>query len=168
MPFFRPRVNGGDVTTTAHGDTPFSAKKRDDAATAMTKWIPVEVIACYQALAAALGNSIYVWLPYAIPAGMIVTFGWIAFATEQKKGKSTAQSKSPSAEEYSQRSIAWRQSIVSTIAFGFWAAGSTSADAWIDIAPWWNSGFNPLLFAIGGVLLPICDGMLRHFGVPQD
>ena len=130
MAMLRPRVAGGDVTTTDG-----------------------EVIACYEAVTAAFGNSIAAALPYVIPAGMLVTFGWIAFATEDKRPTSA---------------IAWRQAWVSSSAFAFWVAGSTSADIWKLIVPWWNPAFNPALFAIGGVLLPIIDGILRRFGVRQD
>jgi hypothetical protein len=152
MAILRPRVDGGDVTD-ADGTVAIGRARKDDPSTAITKWIPVEVIACYEAVTTAFGNSIAAWLPYVIPAGILVTFGWIAFATADKKAKSA---------------IAWRQAWVSSFAFAFWVAGSTSADIWRLIVPGWNSAFNPALFAIGGVLLPIVDGVLRRLGIRQD
>jgi hypothetical protein len=152
MAILRPRVAGGDETPT-DGTISIGSAKRDDPATAIIKWIPVEVIACYEAVTAAFGNSIAATLPYVIPAGMLVTFGWIAFATKNNNAKSE---------------IAWRQAAVSSVAFAFWVAGSTSADIWKLIAPWWNPALNPVLFAIGGLLLPITDGILRRLGVRQD
>jgi hypothetical protein len=119
----------------------------------MTKWVPVEVIACYEAVTTAFGNSISPALPFLIPAGMLVTFAWIAFATGDRKANSA---------------IAWRQAWVSSLAFGFWVAGSTSPEIWKLIVPTWNAAFNPALFAIGGVLMPIVDGILRRLGVRQD
>jgi hypothetical protein len=152
MAISRPRVAGGDMTA-ADGTIAVSSTKRDDIATAIVKWIPVEIIACYEAVAAAFGNSIAAGLVYVVPVGMVLTFGWIAFATEDKKAKSP---------------IAWRQAWVASFAFAFWIAGSTSADIWKLIVPWWHPAFNPALFAIGGVMLPIIDGILRRFGVRQD
>ena len=152
MAVLRPRVAGGDVTTTS-GAIAIGSKKQDDLTTAITKWIPVEVIACYEAGTTGFGNSIAAALPYLILAGVVVTIGWTAFATEDKKAKSP---------------IAWRQAWVSSVAFAFWVAGSTSADIWKLIVPQWNPALNPALFAIGGALLPIIDGILRRFGVRQD
>jgi hypothetical protein len=152
MAILRPRVRGGDITTT-DGTVSIGAKKRDDLATAIIEWIPVEVIACYEAVTAAFGNSIAAALPYVIPAGMLVTLGWIAFATSDNKAKSR---------------IAWRQAWISSFAFAFWVAGSTNADIWKLIVSEWNPAFNTAIFAIGGVLLPIIDGILRRFGVRQD
>jgi hypothetical protein len=152
MAVLRPRVAGCDETTN-DGTIAVGRAKRDDLTTAITKWIPLEVIACYEAVTTAFGNSIAAALPYLLPAGMLVTFGWIAFATKDKRAKSA---------------IAWRQAWVSSFAFVFWVAGSTNADIWKLAVHGWNPAFNPALFAIGGVLLPIIDGIMRRFGVRQD
>jgi hypothetical protein len=153
MPSLRPRVLGGDVHEQDGRISASGASNRDGLVTAITKWIPVEVIAFYEGITTPFGNAIAGALPYAIPAGLVVTFLWIAFATTTEKTQSR---------------IAWRQVVLSCVAFLFWVIGTTSPDIWKLVLPWWHVGLNPAALATGGILLPISDGIMRRLGVPQD
>jgi hypothetical protein len=90
---------------------------------------------------------------YAIIIGTVVTVLWIAFATENAQKASR---------------IAWRQVVLSSVAFLFWVVGTTSPDIWKVLWSWWNAGINPATLAFGAVCLPIIDGVMRRMGVPQD
>jgi hypothetical protein len=155
MPFFkRPRVVGGDVRE-VDGKISISTTpdNRDGTLSAITKWIPIEVIAFYEGITTPFGDKISQALVYTIIAGVIITFLWIAFATDN----STAASR-----------IAWRQVILSCFAFVFWVVGTTSPDIWKMVAPWWLPGINPAALAAGAIALPIINGIMRRLGIPQD
>jgi hypothetical protein len=152
MPALRPRVVGGDVSST--GRVPAAATgERDSVVSALAKWVPVEVIAFYEGITTPFGSQIAGLLWYAITVGVIVVLLWTAFATEDGAKSSR---------------IAWRQVIVSSIAFVFWVIGTTSPDIWKMLYSWWQVGLNPAALALGAVLLPIIDGILRRLGLPQD
>ena len=153
MPILRPRVVSGEARIQDGRIVIAGAPDRDGVISAITKWIPIEVIAFYEGIATPFGDKLSQGLVYAIIAGVTVTFLWIAFATESAKNASR---------------IAWRQVILSCFAFIFWVIGTTSPDIWKALAPWWHPGINPAALAAGAILLPIIDGILRRAGVPQD
>jgi hypothetical protein len=153
MPILRPRVLGGDFKD-RDGRVAISATTdRDGALSAITKWIPIEVIAFYQGITTPFGDELAKGLPYVIGAGAVATVLWIGFATESVRN---------------QNRIAWRQVVLSCIAFVFWAIGTTSPDIWKVVVSWWQPAINPAALALGAVLLPIVDGILRFLGIPQD
>jgi hypothetical protein len=153
MPALRPRVIGGDQLSSTGRIPVAAAAERDSVASALAKWVPVEVIVFYEGITTPFGSQVSDFLWYAIIVGILVVILWIAFATEEKAKSSR---------------IAWRQVIVSPFAFLFWVAGTTSPDIWKIIYPWWQVGFNPAILAFGVVALPIIDGILRRLGLPQD
>lgn len=152
--FRRPRVVGGDVRE-VDGKISISttSANKDGLISAITKWIPIEVIAFYEGITTPFGDKIAQGLVYTIVGGVIVTFLWIAFATEIPAAASK---------------IAWRQVILSCFAFVFWVVGTTSPDVWKIVAPWWLPGINPATLAAGAIALPIIDGIMRRLGIPQD
>ena len=153
MPTLRPRVVGGDVRTRNGRIAVAAASSKDGPISAITLWIPIEVIAFYEAITTPFGDKLAVGIWYAIIAGAAVTFLWIAFATESAKKASR---------------IAWRQVVLACMAFIFWVVGTTSPDIWKVVIAWWHPGFNPAALALGAVALPITDGIMRRLGVPQD
>jgi hypothetical protein len=153
MPVLRPRVSGGDVRTRDGRLLVNSAQTRDGFVSAITKWVPIEVITFYEAVTSPFGNNVAPFLLFAICAGVIVTFLWTAFATTSANAVSR---------------VAWRQVILATIAFVFWAVGTTSPDVWKLLAQWWQPGINPATLAAAAIVLPIADGILKRLGVPQD
>jgi hypothetical protein len=54
MPILRPRVAGGDGR---ERDARVAASEKDGAISAITKWIPIEVIAFYQGVTTPFGND---------------------------------------------------------------------------------------------------------------
>ena len=126
---------------------------KDPLVTAITKWIPIEVIAFYEGITAPFGNDLAKGLGYAIGAGFVGTFLWIAFATEDAKARSH---------------IAWRQVVLSCLGFLFWVVGTTSPDLWRLAVGAWHPAVNPAALATGAFVLPIADGLMRRMGVPQD
>lgn len=153
MPAFRPRVSGGDVRSSDGRISVAVDAERDGLVSAITKWVPIEVIAFYEGVTTPFGAQLASGLLYAIMAGLVVTFLWIAFATESSKASSR---------------IAWRQVVLSCAAFIFWVVGTTSPDIWSTVAHWWQPAANSAVLAAGAVFLPILDGIMRHLGVPQD
>jgi hypothetical protein len=153
MPTLRPRVNGGDVREHDGRISASASSEEDNLVTAITKWIPIEVIAFYEGVTTPFGDKLAAGLLYAVAAGLIVAFLWTAFATEDAKAKSR---------------IAWRQVILSCFAFAFWVIGTTSPDVWRGLYVWWHPGINPAVLAAAAVVLPIADGIMKRLGVPQD
>jgi hypothetical protein len=152
MPW-RPRVHGGDIrerdgriaaSTASDGEGPLSA---------ITKWIPIEVIACYQGVTTPFGNKIAHILLYAMTTGVVITFLWTGFATEDAKAANR---------------VAWRQVFLAVIAFIFWVLGTTSPDILRVLFPWWIPAANPAALALGALVLPIADNIMRHLRIPQD
>ena len=88
MPILRPRVVSGEVRAKEGRIAISAAPERDGVISANTKWIPIEIIGFYEGITTPFGNDLARWLIYAIVAGAIVTFLWIAFATESAKAKS--------------------------------------------------------------------------------
>jgi hypothetical protein len=153
MPALRPRVIGGDARERDGRLAVSATSDRDGVISAITKWIPIEVIAFYEGVTTPFGNDLARGLWYAIAAGTVVTFLWIAFATESSQKASR---------------IAWRQVVLACVAFVFWVVGTTSPDVWKTLLWWWHPGINPAALAAGAVALPITDGIMRRAGVPQD
>jgi hypothetical protein len=130
-----------------------SGESRDSTVSALVKWIPIEVIAFYEAITTPFGNDVGPFLIHAIAAGTVASFLWTAFATTDQKARSA---------------IAWRQVVLATLAFVFWAVGTTSPELWKGLLGAWNPALNPVTLASGAIALPIVDGVLRRLGVPQD
>jgi hypothetical protein len=148
MPILRPRVKGADDPRTS-----IAAGGREDAINAIAKWVPIEVIAFYEGATKPFGEHIAPYLLYLIGAGTLVTFLWIMLATESAQAASR---------------IAWRQVILSSVAFVFWVVGTNSPDVWRLYFAWWHPGFGPAALATGAVVLPIADGFLKRVGIRQD
>src|SRR5690242_13318061 len=115
MPTIRPRATGGDVRERDGRIQAGALRDKDSLVSALVKWIPIEVIAFYEGITTPFGTSLAGGLLYAIAAGFVVTFLWIAFATESTKASSH---------------IAWRQTVLSSVAFAFWVTGTTSPEIW--------------------------------------
>jgi hypothetical protein len=111
------------------------------------------VIACYQGITIPIGPDLAQGLWIAIPLGTVITGLWIGFATENAQKTSH---------------IAWRQVVLACLAFIFWVVGTTSPDIWKTALSWWRPGINSAVLAGGAVVLPIADGIMRRFGIPQD
>jgi len=82
MPILRPRVVGGDILVSDGRISAAAGTDEDGVISAITKWIPVEVIAFYQGITIPFGDSLAHGLWFAIPFGTVVTGLWIAFATK--------------------------------------------------------------------------------------
>jgi hypothetical protein len=153
MPSLRPRVSGGDTRVVDGRVLVSSGESRDSTVSALVKWIPIEVIAFYEAITTPFGNDVGPFLMHAIAAGAVASFLWTAFATTEKKASSP---------------IAWRQVVLATLAFIFWAVGTTSPELLKGLLGVWHPALNPVTLAFGAIALPIVDGILRWLGMPQD
>lgn len=153
MAAWRPRVVSGEQRTHDGITLVDAGKNRDDLLSALAKWVPIEIIAFYEAITTPFGNNVAPFLCYAIGAGIAATFLWTIFATEDDKADSK---------------IAWRQVILSTIAFAFWAVGTISPDVGKQLLSAWHPAISPVALAAGAIVLPIANGILRRMGVPQD
>ncbi len=146
----RPRVNLPDKP--ADGLAMVAVADQDKVLAAIIKWIPVEVIAPYEValgIIPATASAFRFWLSVAF--AFVLTPLWIGF------GSRDADRNEP---------IAWRQVILSSVAFILWAVGTQE---WIglhfsgDWRPWMGS----VVLALGALILPIGDGLLRRLGVRQ-
>lgn len=147
MPLLRPRVIEADRP--ADGKIQISGGQ-EGPLTEVLKWIPLEVIAFYQALTAAIPSDnagARLWLT---AAGIVVCGLWIAFAT-----------KPPS------KGYAWRQIILAMLAFVFWAA-AVQSEVLKGCITWWQPWMGAIVLIFGSMLLPIFDGILTKLGVPQN
>ena len=100
----RPRVIGGDARARDGRIAVSVAPDKDGVISSIAKWIPIEVIAFYQGITTPFGDKLAQGLWYAIVAETVVTFLWIAFATENSRNVTR---------------LAWRQIILSCTAFVF-------------------------------------------------
>jgi hypothetical protein len=75
----RPRVVGGDDQRLDRRIPVGVGPEKDGPISAITKWIPIEVIVFYQGITIPFGNDIAHGIWYAISVGAVVTFLWIAF-----------------------------------------------------------------------------------------
>lgn len=145
MALLRPRV----VEADREDKEPISAPPQGPLGE-IVKWIPVEVIAFYQAVVAAIPDDKYadlrLWLTL---AGFIICGLWIAFATKP-----------------AEKGFAWRQIILAMLAFVFWAAGIQSE--LLKQRFGWEPFVGTLVLLFGTMLLPIFDGILTKLGVPQN
>lgn len=153
MPVLRPRVSGGDPHDPNGRIMVGASPAADGTLSAVTKWVPVEVIAFYEAATTPFGMEIAPSLWLLIIAGITVTFLWIAYATADAQKSSR---------------IAWRQVVLSCFAFAFWVIGTTSPDIWVMVHTWWRPGIGAAVIALGAIALPIIDGVIRRLGLPQD
>src|SRR3954465_4380037 len=130
MSTLRPRVNGGDIVSPEGTIAVSASDDKDGSIAAVVKWVPVEVIAFYEGITTPFGDKIAGVLWYAIGVGVAVTFLWIAVATDDAKKRS---------------SVAWRQVVLSTVAFLFWVLGTTSPDVYAKLFTWWHIGISPAI-----------------------
>lgn len=146
MPLLRPRVVRPDPPHT--GIILIAAGDRDNLFTAITKWIPIEVIGFYKfsmGIVPLEATSWRLWLSIlAIPATSL----WIAFATTPEG-----------------RRIAWRQVLLAP--FACWAA-AIQPDIMVQLMPQWQHWIGSVALAGGVLLLPILDGILRRLGITQN
>lgn len=146
MPW-RPRLRSGDRLGTA--PTAVAAVPDDDKVKAVMILIPVEVIAAFNLIAAI--SAIPTKVLFVITLAMIPITGlYVAFGTrEDGKG------------------IAWRQVVLAPFAFACWISAMQGAML-TAIFPWWQSWIGNLALALGTLLLPILNGILKALNVPQN
>jgi hypothetical protein len=148
MPLLRPRV----TAARDRGEEPqaISAESEQGPLAQIVKWIPVEVIAFYEAVMAAItddkSDDLRLWLSL---AGLVICGLWIAFATKPED-----------------KGYAWRQIILAMLAFVFWAVGVQSEVMQRTFG--WPPVASTLTLLFGTMLLPIFDGILTKLGVPQN
>lgn len=145
MPLLRPRAVGAYK---ADGKVAI-AGENEKALDLVLKWIPVEMIAFYQALMAAIPTKegqLRLNITY---VAIAVCALWIGFATRP-----------------AEKPIAWRQILLSTLAFVFWAAAVQSEV--MQKTYHWYEFTGTVVLILGSVLLPIFDGILARLGVPQN
>ena len=147
MLLIRPRVRTPDKVQ-KQGRIPVSEDDADSGLKAILEWIPIEIVGPYKAIANMIpsGGDGRLWLTL---IGLPVTFCWIALST---KGD---------------RRVAWRQAIVSTWAFAFWAAG-LQPDVMKLIFPGWQDWMSSVALAGGSLILGLIDRILAFIGVPQN
>jgi hypothetical protein len=147
MPLLRPRAVRIDKPSP--GRMPVGAADQDTNLKALIKWIPTEVIGAYQAIIAAIPvaeTAPRLWLS---ALGIPVCAAWIAFATKPEKAKP-----------------AWRQIILSSVAFSIWAA-AVQSEVLPKIFGWWQTWMGTVLLLFSAILLPILDGILKAIGLTQ-
>jgi hypothetical protein len=145
MPLLRPRAVGAYKTNGKVSIAGGDQKVLD----LVLKWIPVEVIAFYQALMAEVptkDGQLRLNITY---AAAVICALWIAFATRP-----------------AEKPVAWRQIILSTLAFVFWAAAVQNEV--MQQLYHWNQHTGAVVLIFGSILLPIFDGILAKLGVPQN
>jgi len=150
MPLLRPRVEGTDKP--APGERiPIAAKKKDagNSLKVILELIPTEVIAAYKALIGTVPVTYPSWRLWISILGMPVTFLWIAYAT-RPEGKP----------------VAWRQAIISPVAFAVWAA-AIQPDVMKTLYADWQIWMGSVLMIGGMLLLRILDRVLYDLGVKQ-
>jgi hypothetical protein len=147
MPLIRPRVERSDKPT--EGRISVNAGSDDSTLKAILGWIPTEVIAAYKAGLGFVPLTETGWRLGISILGIPITFLWIAYAT-RPDGKA----------------IAWRQAIISPIAFAFWVT-AIEPDVMTNLNPGWQSWMGSLLLVFGMLILPILDGILRSLGIRQ-
>lgn len=150
MPLLRPRVIRSDKPRDGR-IIPASAAKDEEIKTAILKWIPVEVIAVYEAALGVIPGD-YIGFRLWLTIGLIPITGlWIGFAT--RDGSKNLP-------------VAWRQLILSCLAFAFWSAG-TQVDIMKAAISGWQPWMGSVTLAVGGILLPISEGVLYYLGITQ-
>lgn len=153
MPLLRPRVTGGDVVGTGGRIQINASLDKEGLLSAITKWIPIEVIGIYQGLTTPFGDKLANFFWQALTVGLVVAFLWIGFATEDAKKRNR---------------IAWRQALLAPVALFFWAFGTTSPDILKTVFGEWDGAYGLVALAIGAAALPIFDGIMHRLKVPQD
>ncbi len=147
MPLLRPRVARRDKP--AAGIEPVAAGEEDSALKAVLKWIPIEVIAFYQAAMAAIPTEkshIRLWVTLlALP----ICAAWIAFATK-----------------LAEKDYAWRQIFLAALAFVFWAS-AVQSEVLHSTVGWWETWMGTVSLIVGSIMLPIFDGILMKLGFTQ-
>jgi len=123
-----------------------AASEQDSRVELILKSIPVEVIPFFK-IVDSLADSDNYHRGVAI-AGVLVTALWIAFATRPDD-----------------KPIAWRQVILSSFAFVCWAIGMQPK---ILAVAWDPTKIGAAVLAVGTVVLPILDGILKRAGIRQN
>lgn len=148
MPLLRPRVTGTDKPRP--GRIMVGVSSKDNLLKAIVTWIPVEVLTVYKTVDGFIPQdkvSFRLW--FTIISAVICVF-WIAFATKPDN-----------------KSIAWRQVILSPIAFACWVAGM-QGELLKGVYPTWEPWMGTVVLGVGTLLLPIFDGILTEVGLPQN
>jgi len=148
MPLIRPRVRTPDKAQ-QQGRILVSDQEKDSGLKAILDWIPIEIVGPYKAIANMIppDGTGSLWLTL---IGLTVTFCWIAFSTKGGDQK-----------------VAWRQAIVSTCAFVFWAAG-LQPDVMKLVFSGWQDWMSAVALAGGSLILGLLDRILAFIGVPQN
>lgn len=148
MPLLRPRVVRPDKP--GAGRVPIAASEQDSLLAAIVKWIPVEVVTVYKASMGIIPDNRHSLRLGFTVFSIIITALWIAFATRPEGQR-----------------VAWRQVLLGPVAFACWAV-ATQVDVMQGIYSGWESWMAFLVLAIGTLLFPIFDGILRSLGVTQN
>jgi hypothetical protein len=154
MPLLRPRASGippivAWASKVSRRESA-AAGQQDDAAQALLKWIPTEVIGGYQAAIAAIPTPEISWRIGVTVVGIVICFLWILFATKPKD-----------------RKLAWRQCLVSVLAFILWAV-AVQSEVLKAIIGGWQLWMGTIALAFSPVMLLIVDGILYFLRVPQS
>lgn len=149
MPLLRPRVIRNDKS--GPGRTAVSAEKEDKFLAAVIKWIPVEVIAAYEAGLGFIPSdypTVRLWFTLLL---IPLTGLWIKFSTRESK-------KEP---------VAYRQVVVSSVAFAIWSVG-TQIGIVQGVISGWEPWMGSVTLLLGGfIVLPGVEWILYWAGVKQ-
>lgn len=149
MPLLRPRVARADKIQ-MQGRILVAEGDEDSPLKSILGWIPIEVIASYKFVMGFIPSdheAARVWVTgIAVP----IAFLWIAFATKPND-----------------RKVAWRQALIAPFALACWAM-AIEIDVMNALFPHWEPWMGSVALGAGTVLLPIFDGILKAFGVPQN
>jgi hypothetical protein len=146
MPLLRPRAVGAPLDNEI---APIAAAP-EGPLREILKWLPVEIIGFYQAVTAAVPTDSWCARLWVTAAGIVVCFLWIAFATKPND-----------------KGFAWRQIILSTLAFTFWGV-AVQSEVIKHYCNQWQLWIGTVVLIFGTVLLPIFEGILTKLGVPQN
>jgi len=151
MPLLRPRVLRPEPAK--DGRKSVSAENADTYISAITKWIPVEVIGAYQFILGMVPINRTGFRFWGTIAFVPLTALWIAFATTDKPTNP--------------KQIAWRQVILAACAFVAWVAG-TQSDLVHGVISTWEAWMGSVVLGLSALFLPLGDRILQLLGLPQN
>ena len=127
-----------------------SGGEQDSLLAAIVKWIPIEVLTIYKAVDGFIPSDSYSFRTIFTASAVLICPLWIAFATRP-----------------SDKQVAWRQVLLSPIAFTCWAI-AMQTDLLKHMDSNWQAWMGSVVLGVGILLLPIIDGILRSLGVSQN
>jgi hypothetical protein len=146
----RPRLMSSNKAGTKRA--PVGAGTSDDSGLkAISAMVPVEVIAVYNLIAAppAEPPELKFWITVIM---IPITGLYIAFGTKDAKNPQ----------------IGWRQALIAPFAFACWASATQGPMLAAKFPGRWEDWMGSIAVALGTLLLPTLNGILRTLGVPQN